>query len=132
MQNILIDFEYFRFLGLLTQSLNPSILSPSILPCLQSTRSGLVCLLIRLGETAAREAFTCFLIQSFIGWSAQDASLLVDAKIAVQRRLDTRAKLSVAARPIRNYAYGSPPSIICIRGVRTSPPLSRRTHTRER
>jgi hypothetical protein len=26
MQNILIDFEYFRFLGLLTQSFNPSIL----------------------------------------------------------------------------------------------------------
>jgi hypothetical protein len=46
-----------------------------------------------LGETAAREEFTCFLVQSFIGWSAQDASLLVDAKIAVQKMPDGGAWL---------------------------------------
>jgi hypothetical protein len=37
-----------------------------------------------LGETAAKEAFARLSVQSFIGWSAQDASLLVDAKIAVR------------------------------------------------
>jgi hypothetical protein len=47
------------------------------------------------GDGVQRESR--LLVQSFIGWSAQDASLFVDAKIAVHETTDARLTCSARA-----------------------------------